>query len=139
MTVPGSMPDPDGLHRIDRHTLSGSLAADLAARLPTEIPPEMRVASEQESVFLFDDRVRWRHHPPKVHLQYGVSVLFYFCSRNLSRLVTSHCRIKGCEVYPLAEAFQLAPLRPCEQTRVGHVSDFKFRGYVLPEISSIRR
>ena len=72
---------------------------------------KIRVASEQESVFLLDDRVRWRHHPPKVHLQYGVTALIYFCSRNLSRLVTSHCRLKSCEVYPLAEAFQLASFR----------------------------
>lgn len=139
MAVPGSLPDPDGLHRYDRHTLSGSVAADSAARLPTEIPPENRVASEQESVFLLDDRVRWRHHPPKLHLQYGMTVLFYLCSRNLSRLVTSHCRLKSCEVYPLAEAFQLASFR-CAIAGYCHcVSDCKIISYATLNGSSIRR
>ena len=85
------------------------MAAGLPRIFQQKFCQKTKAAFEQESVFLLVDRhsfgVIIRRNSTR---KYGVAVLFFFQSRDLSRLVTSHYRLKGCEVYPLLDAFQLA-------------------------------
>ena len=55
MAAPDSSPQLDGLHRYDRHTLSGFVAAELLHRFRRTFHRKVKVASKQESVVLLDD------------------------------------------------------------------------------------
>jgi hypothetical protein len=52
----GRSPVLDSLHRHDRHTLCGFVAAELLHRFRRMFHWKVKAASEQESVFLLDDR-----------------------------------------------------------------------------------
>jgi hypothetical protein len=65
MAAPDSLPDLNVPHRHRRHTLNSLVAASLLHGSDGRSARKSKPLSEQESVFLLDDRISPEDHPPE--------------------------------------------------------------------------